>query len=385
MSTPLASPPPTETHDGHATASPRPRRRRLRLAVALTLAAAGVAAATVAVAARSGGGGTTERAPGLQTSLATVERTALSSQTQASGTVGYADPADVVALGPGGVLTWLPTAGEVVRRGQRLYSLDGKPTILLYGSVPAWRDFQPGMPDGRDVAQLNANLRALGYDAAPTGDSFTDGTRAAIEQLQADRGLAETGTLPLGSVVFRPGPVRVSSVRQSLGGLVQPGAPVVSVTSTRHQVDVQLDPSQQGNVKVGDRVTVTLPDNTTTGGVISRIGTVSSSSTTAGSGQAEAPMLDLKVGLLDPRAATGLDQAPVQVLITTATVKDALVVPVTALVARSGGRYAVEVFDRGRGRHLVPVKVGLFDDAKGVVQVSGRGLRAGQRVVVPTL
>jgi hypothetical protein len=32
---------------------------------------------------------------------------------------------------------------------------------------------------------------------------------------------------------------------------------------------------------------------------------------------------------------------------------------------------------------LVGVGVGLFDDAAGMVQVSGSGLAAGQRVVVP--
>jgi multidrug efflux pump subunit AcrA (membrane-fusion protein) len=89
------------------------------------------------------------------------------------------------------------------------------------------------------------------------------------------------------------------------------------------------------------------------------------------------------VRLLDKRAARRLDQAPVQVSITTARAKDVLVVPVTALVAQSGGRYAVEVADGERERRLVPVKVGLFDDANGLVQVEGRGLRAGQRVVVP--
>jgi hypothetical protein len=33
--------------------------------------------------------------------------------------------------------------------------------------------------------------------------------------------------------------------------------------------------------------------------------------------------------------------------------------------------------------HLVAVTTGLFDDADGLVQVSGPGSAAGQRVVVP--
>jgi hypothetical protein len=32
----------------------------------------------------------------------------------------------------------------------------------------------------------------------------------------------------------------------------------------------------------------------------------------------------------------------------------------------------------------VPVELGLFDDADGLVQISGTGLAEGQRVVVPS-
>jgi multidrug efflux pump subunit AcrA (membrane-fusion protein) len=86
----------------------------------------------------------------------------------------------------------------------------------------------------------------------------------------------------------------------------------------------------------------------------------------------------------DPAATGTWDQAPVQVGITSASVPNALVVPVTALLARSGGGYAVEVVGAGASGHLVPVSLGLFDDADGVVQVTGSGLAAGQEVVVPS-
>jgi hypothetical protein len=77
------------------------------------------------------------------------------------------------------------------------------------------------------------------------------------------------------------------------------------------------------------------------------------------------------------------DQAPVQVGITTASVPDALTVPVAALLAQSGGGYAVEVVGAGQSNHLVTVSLGLFDDADGLVQVTGSGLAAGEKVVVP--
>jgi hypothetical protein len=60
-----------------------------------------------------------------------------------------------------------------------------------------------------------------------------------------------------------------------------------------------------------------------------------------------------------------------------------LAVPVDALLALAGGGYAVEVVGAGGVHRLVAVTLGLFDDAEGLVQVSGPGLQAGQRVVVP--
>ena len=73
------------------------------------------------------------------------------------------------------------------------------------------------------------------------------------------------------------------------------------------------------------------------------------------------------------------------VTITTSTVANALVVPVDALLARAAGGYAVEVVDADGIHRLVPVTLGLFDDADGLVQVTGTGLAAGQSIVVPKL
>ena len=70
--------------------------------------------------------------------------------------------------------------------------------------------------------------------------------------------------------------------------------------------------------------------------------------------------------------------------ITTKGVDNALSVPVTALVGKSGGGFAVElVRDLGR-RELVAVTLGLFDTGGGRVQVEG-GLRAGDAVAVPSI
>jgi hypothetical protein len=253
--------------------------------------------------------------------------------------------------------------------------------VLLYGSVPDWRPLGAGVT-GQDVSQLNHDLVALGDadrpDIAALGwDYFSWATAAGVQKLQSALGVTfPSGWLPLGSVVFEPRALRVSQVTGILGGPA--GGPVLAATSDVHVVTVPLDASQQGEVKAGDRVTVTLPDGRTTPGAVSSVGTVA---TTSGSGGNPVTTIPVQVRLTDPRAAGTLDQAPVTVNITTGTARGALVVPVTALVARPAGRYAVEVAGQGGSRRWVPVTPGIFDDASGLVQVTG-ALTPGQRVVV---
>jgi multidrug efflux pump subunit AcrA (membrane-fusion protein) len=58
-----------------------------------------------------------------------------------------------------------------------------------------------------------------------------------------------------------------------------------------------------------------------------------------------------------------------------------LAVPVTALMAQASGGYQVEVVGPGNTRRWVPATPGIFDDANGLVQVTGK-LTPGERVVV---
>jgi hypothetical protein len=157
---------------------------------------------------------------------------------------------------------------------------------------------------------------------------------------------------------------------------------VLSATATRRQITVDLDASQQSEVKAGDRVTIILPNNQTTPGKVTSMGKVANPPSSSGSGDST-PTVTVHIRPTHPADTGRLDQAPVQVAITSATVHHVLAVPVNALVALSGGGYAVEVVGSGGAHRLVRVHLGLFDDAAGLVQVSGSGLAAGQRVVVP--
>jgi len=91
--------------------------------------------------------------------------------------------------------------------------------------------------------------------------------------------------------------------------------------------------------------------------------------------------VSMTIRLVRAVAAGHLDQAPVTVSVVSAQARGVLAVPVSALVALAGGGYAVEVL-HGRAGNLVAVQTGLFSQT--LVQVSGPGLAAGQRVEVPS-
>ena len=316
------------------------------------------------------------------TGLQTVTRQDLSEQTQVSATLGYAGSYSVVNQAQGTV-TSLPAVGQVVSQGQVLYQVSGAPVVLLYGSTPAYRALSEDMT-GSDVAELNADLVALGYVTSaeiPSGtDDFTYWTKVGVEKLQGASGVTENGALALGQAVFEPTAVRVTTISATLGAPAQAGQSVLTATSTTRQVSIALDADQQSEVAVGDKVTITLPNNQTTPGVISSVGTVAAAGQNGGS-----PTITVLVNPTDPAATGTWDQAPVNVTITTGSVTNALVVPVDALLAQTDGGYAVEVVGTDGIHRTVPVSLGLFDDADGLVQVTGTSLAVGQQVVVPEL
>ncbi len=235
---------------------------------------------------------------------------------------------------------------------------------------------------------------ALGYASRaeiPAGsDVFSRWTALGVEKLQSALGETTNGTLSLGQAVFLPTAARITSVAATLGTSAPAGQAVMSATSISRVVTVDLETSQQSEVAVGDHVSVTLPNNDTTPGVVTSVGKVatSSSSNPANLGvpsSSGAATITVLVAPTDPAATGTWDQAQVTVDITTASVNDALVVPVDALLALSGGGYAVEVAATNGVHHLVSVMLGIFDDAQGLVQVSGSGLSARAHVVVPAI
>lgn len=366
--------------------------RRRRRAVA-TAGLAVVAGATVYLAFFGWTRGEPEGGPvGLPT--VSVQRATLTTQELVAGTLGYGRGATSLTAPASGTVERLAGAGSIVRLGDVLYQLSGQPVVLLYGKRPASRTLVAGM-FGRDVRQLNANLAALGYlEQADAGATFEATTETAVRKLQEATGGPVTGLLFAGAVVFAPGEVRIGAVSAAVGQNLTAGEQVLQIASAERVVSLDLDAARQGEVNVGDRVQVQLPDGQAAPGVVSHVSLVASVPAAAegqpapgggadpAAGEGGAATIAVTVRLRNQRVAPGLDQAPVQVAITTATRRNALAVPVGALLAQPNGGYAVVVVRAGRAT-TVPVATGMFSDSTDLVEITEGDLRVGDRVQVP--
>jgi len=326
------------------------------------------------------------------------------------------------AMNPGTAYTWLPASGAAIKQDQPVYKVSGEPVPLLYGAIPAYRAFYAGMSDGGDVGELTHDLITLGFgDGLAQSNHYSSATAAAVERWQHKLGLPQTGQILLGEVVFEPSPIRVTSVSPtpgtsygggggggtSGGGGGGGGGTVLTATGTTPVVAVDLDVTQEYLVNPGDAVSVVLPNGTSTvGGHVESVGTVAAcssggttgtggSSNSGGSGSSpcssagssgsagsnSTPTVTVTISLDHAPSGAALDQAPVNVNITSQTAGNVLAVPVNALLALSGGGYGVNVVSGGAA-HLVGVTTGLYSST--LVQVSGPGISAGERVEVPS-
>jgi hypothetical protein len=352
------------------------RKRVLAGVGAVTVLIVGGATAYVFVTRPAPPTAATQPAPPATTA---VVKTTLTTSVTLNGTLGYGN-ATVYTGREAGTLTWLPAVGTVVRRGDQLYTVDAKPVVLFVGDLPLYRTIDHATTPGPDLREVNANLRALGYRTAPTGDAYTDGTAAALKALQRKNKLDESGTLGMGDVAVLTGEVRVESLKARPGAAAT--ADLLGLTGTARQVTAPVDPSQVdiALLKTGGKVDLTLPDGSRTAGTVTAMGSDSSGgggSPGGGSG-GSAPSQSVTIAVDDQSKVSTMDSGRVDVVITLAHHDNVLAVPVGALIALQEGGYAVQVVANGRAK-LVAVRTGMFAD--GQVEVSGDGLAAGQRVV----
>src|SRR5689334_10227387 len=93
----------------------------------------------------------------LPVNTAKVTQQTLKDTETEDGELGFGETATAVNRAAG-TITSLPDSGQELRRGNTVYSLDNKPTTLLYGSlviVPAARD--------RKSTRLNSSHSSISY------------------------------------------------------------------------------------------------------------------------------------------------------------------------------------------------------------------------------
>ncbi len=180
---------------------------------------------------------------------------------------------------------------------------------------------------------------------------------------------------------------------------------ILQTTSTQLIVTVDLDASKQSEAKVGEPVTVELPNSDTVEGKVTAVSPVAQSSSGSGgsggsgsgssgsggsgggsggggngngngNGSGSGSVIPVTITLAGHHTGAGLDQAAVSVSFAQAKASNVLSVPVTALLATAGGGYAVQ--EAAAPHSLIPVTTGLF--AAGYVQVSGAGIYQGLEV-----
>jgi peptidoglycan hydrolase-like protein with peptidoglycan-binding domain len=365
-------------------------RRALVAVAAMALLAA--AALALLVGGSDDGAAAESPVSGGGTGTATVERRTLAEHLTTSGTIGYAGETTVLAR-LSGTVTALPAVGDVVRRGERLYALAGEPVLLMYGAVPAYRTLAGGVAEGADVEQLERNLAALGYEPGTVDEDFTATTAEAVRAWQEAHGLEATGEVELGRVAFLGGAQRVTALEATLGEALgggggesegegeaePPSTPVMRTSSTRRVVSVELGADQQSIAHGGQKVAVVLPGGAEVPGEVRSLTATEPSGGEEGSGEEAEPGLEATVAVTGRHRIPALDGATVNVLFTQQVRKHVLSVPLTALVAIGGERFAVYVGEGGTRRQIV-VTPGLA--AAGYVEVQGKKLRPGMTVEV---
>ena len=216
------------------------------------------------------------------------------------------------------------------------------------------------------MRQLERNLVRLGYDPGTVNKEFSYYTQEAVEDLQEDLGLEETGTVTAAEFLVLPDAIRVGAPQATIGTQLTAGAPtsLYDATSTRRAVTVDLDPADEELAEIGSKATVTLPDGSTVKATVASVGTVATATDTESEDPSAEATIPVTLTLDEPKKVAGLSAAPVTVDLTRDTRKQAVAVPVTALVALAEGGFAV----RREGGELVAVETGLY--AAGYVEIT---------------
>jgi multidrug efflux pump subunit AcrA (membrane-fusion protein) len=323
---------------------------------------------------------------------APVEHGRLVNRLQATGTVVRGGEREITPLplnlsGAQPVVTKVPVrSGSLLVEGRVVAEVAGRPTIVLLGAIPMYRDLAFGAQGG-DVAQFQRVLERLGYRAAPPSGWFDASTAAAAEALFRDRGYDlrafEPGSAPHGpppsrlspralrrivvpasSIVYLTRlPARVAGVDVRVGDMLH--GPLLSVSAGAPRVRASVDPAQAPSIRHGMPVAVSVGLRRLRGRVLS-VG--SSGSVTVGLRSA------------GRRVRVG---APVRLTIELGSSKSAVwSVPYSAVFTASDGSTFIRLAVPGHHWRRVPVRLGFSANGYVAIRAGGVRLRANESVAV---
>jgi multidrug efflux pump subunit AcrA (membrane-fusion protein) len=116
---------------------------------------------------------------------AAVKRQTLQDKVTLSGTLGRVEQRKVNAPAEGRISRTYLDDGADVQPGQAILAIDGRDAVAEPGDFPFYRQLDVGA-QGPDVNQLEKILAAAGYNPGPIDELYTEQTRFALAQWQAD-------------------------------------------------------------------------------------------------------------------------------------------------------------------------------------------------------
>ncbi len=278
---------------------------------------------------------------------------------------------------PGGTVTAVASEGDILDHGDTLFVVEGDPVTLFVTDVPFYRTLDVDSV-GDDVGVLEEALTSFGFDAngaLVVDDVFDEATTDALAAWQASIGAPVDGVLNIGEIMVTEDPIRIAASHISIGSNVTQGTPIYTPSTSTSVVSVRLPAEDQELIVAGDSVTVVMPNGDDEPASVTTVGNIAIRSQEFGT------YFEVEITLDRQGAATGLDEAPVDVDVIDDRVEDILVVPVTALLALGEGGYAVQI-DSGDGQtRLIAVEAGMYAD--GSVEVTSTELEVGMKVIVP--
>ncbi|MEA2024729.1 MAG: peptidoglycan-binding protein [Actinomycetota bacterium] len=291
--------------------------------------------------------------------------------------VNTGTPVIATSTVPGGTVTAVASEGDVLDHGDTLFVVEGDPVTLFVTDVPFYRTLAIDSV-GDDVRVLEEALATFGFDADGTlvlDDVFDEATTDALIAWQASIGAPVDGVLNIGEIMVTEDPIRIAASHISIGSNVTPGTPIYTPSTSTSVVSVRLPADDQELIVAGDSVTVVMPNGDNEPASVTTVGNIAIRSQEFGT------YFEVEITLDRQGAATGLDEAPVDVEAINDRVEGVLVVPVTALLALGEGGYAVQI-DEGNGQtRLIGVEAGMYAD--GSVEVISTELEPGMKVVIP--